>query len=94
MVNDTPTSIPSHGEADPRLAIVRRVQSMGLSFEDEARVFLEELDAHMLSDEVVERVAKALFDRATGGKLKFIPSQEGRFMDEARAALRSLAGGK
>ena len=78
---------------DPRVAIVRKRVGDSVAPWD-IDLLLADLDAHMLSEEVVERVARALFDRATGGKLKFIPSQEGRFMDEARAALRSLAGGK
>jgi hypothetical protein len=92
---------------DPRVAILQKAvrdHSMHELSEELFCHMVEALDAHMLSEEVVERVAEALCSELAS-KLAGHPMEwarlskgadgaQGQWKEVARAALRSLAGGK
>jgi hypothetical protein len=78
---------------DPRVAIV--VNALPQLGAVEAVQVLSALDAHMLSEEVVERVARELYQYLHDGDFSELDDLvKEAWRDTARAALRSLAGGK
>jgi len=92
-----PTSIPSHGEADPRVAIAQTWIDAGGG---PVRELFEILDAYMASQVVISRAAAALHDfneRESGTSLPFealSPSGKEYRRRQARAALRAVTGGE